>query len=231
MPIFLNIIQPIMGAFSCSALRKVFVSESQRKRAMTKVLILGAYGQIARVATRLLLEQTAAQLTLYLRNAKRLKTIGYEDRVHVVDADVLNLSALEAAMAGQDGVYANLSGRLKEQAEAIVQTMQRTGVKRLIFVSSMGIYGEVPNERYRDILDPYRDAARVIEASDIDYTILRPEWLNDRDEIDYGTTQKGEPFKNPSATVSRKSVADLVLKLVMTPGLESRKSLGVHKPF
>jgi len=198
---------------------------------MTKVLILGAYGQIARVATRLLLEQTAAQLTLYLRNAKRLKTIGYEDRVHVVDADVLNLSALEAAMAGQDGVYANLSGRLKEQAEAIVQTMQRTGVKRLIFVSSMGIYGEVPNERYRDILDPYRDAARVIEASDIDYTILRPEWLNDRDEIDYGTTQKGEPFKNPSATVSRKSVADLVLKLVMTPGLESRKSLGVHKPF
>ena len=37
---------------------------------MTRVLILGAYGQIARVATRLFLEQTD---TLYLRNAKRLK--------------------------------------------------------------------------------------------------------------------------------------------------------------
>ena len=50
----------------------------------------------------------------------------------------------------------------------------------------------------------------MIEDSDLDYTIIRPEWLNDRQEVDYGTTQKGEPFKNPSATVSRKSVADLV---------------------
>ena len=31
---------------------------------MTKVLILGAYGQIARVATGLFLEQTDVQLTL-----------------------------------------------------------------------------------------------------------------------------------------------------------------------
>ena len=56
--------------------------------------------------------------------------------------------------------------------------------------------------------------------------LIRPEWLNDRDEIDYGTTQKGEPFKNPSATVSRKSVADLVVRLATTRGLEIGKSLG-----
>jgi hypothetical protein len=37
------------------------------------VLILGANGQIARVATGLFLEQTDAHLTLYLRKAKRLK--------------------------------------------------------------------------------------------------------------------------------------------------------------
>jgi saccharopine dehydrogenase-like NADP-dependent oxidoreductase len=49
---------------------------------MTKVLILGAYGEIARVATRLFLEQTDVQLTLYLRNAKRLKKVGHE-RVRV----------------------------------------------------------------------------------------------------------------------------------------------------
>ena len=122
-----------------------------------------------------------------------------------------------------------LSGRMEEQARGIIRAMHKAGVKRLIFISSMGIYGEVPGERYRSILDPYRDSARVIEESDLDYTIIRPEWLNDRDEIDYGTTQKGEPFKNPSATVSRKSVADLVVRLASTPGLEIRKSLGVHK--
>jgi len=196
---------------------------------MTKVLILGAYGQIARVATRLFLEQTDTQLTLYLRNAKRLKVIGHQERVRAVEGDVLDGKTLDAAMAGQDCVYANLSGRMKEQARGIIKAMHKAGVKRLIFISSMGIYGEVPGERYRSILDPYRDSARVIEDSDLDYTIIRPEWLNDRDEVDYGTTQKGEPFKNPSATVSRKSVADLVVKLATTPGLEIRKSLGVHK--
>ena len=40
--------------------------------------------------------------------------------------------------------------------------MQATGLKRLIFISSMGIYGEVPGERYRSILDPYRDSAALI---------------------------------------------------------------------
>jgi uncharacterized protein YbjT (DUF2867 family) len=191
------------------------------------VLILGAHGQIARAATVLFLERTDAVLTLYLRNAERLRI--RSDRVRVVEGDVLDLPKLAAAMENQDVVYANLAGTLAEQARAIVQAMERATVKRLIFVSSMGIYGEVPGEQYRSILDPYRDAARVIEASDLDYTILRPAWLNNRDEIAYGTTKKGDRFKNSDAVVSRKSVADLVVKLATTQGLEGRESLGVHK--
>jgi len=196
---------------------------------VTKVLILGAYGQIARVATDLFLKETDAQLTLYLRNAKRLKHPGHADRVRIVEGDVLDEKILKEAIAGQDVVYANLSGSLEQQARYIVESMKVTGVKRLIFISSMGIYDEIPGERHGSILDPYRNAARVIEASDLDYTILRPAWLDNRNEIAYATTQKGEPFKNPSATVSRKSVADLVVRLATTPGLEVRRSLGVHK--
>jgi uncharacterized protein YbjT (DUF2867 family) len=93
----------------------------------------------------------------------------------------------------------------------------------------MGIYDEVPGERHGSILEPYRKSVGVTEASDLDYTILRPAWLNNRDDIGYATTQKGEPFKNGSETVSRKSVADLVVKLATTPGLEIRSSLGVHR--
>jgi uncharacterized protein YbjT (DUF2867 family) len=196
---------------------------------MTKVLILGAYGQIARVATDLFLQTTDADLTLYLRNAKRLKALAGTERVRVVEGDVLNASALQEAMVGQDVVYANLSGDLERQARIIVAAMETTGVKRLIFISSMGIHDEVPGERYGSILDPYRNAARVIEASSLDYTIVRPAWLNNKDEIAYGTTRKGEPFANPGATVSRKSVADLVVKLALRPGLEAQGSLGVHK--
>lgn len=93
----------------------------------------------------------------------------------------------------------------------------------------MGIYGEVPGEDHGSVLAPYRRSAELIEQSRLDYTILRPAWLNDRDEINYGTTQKGETFKNPSGVVSRKSVADLIVKLAMTPGLGFHQSLGVHK--
>jgi uncharacterized protein YbjT (DUF2867 family) len=196
---------------------------------MTNILILGANGQIARVTIDLFLKHTNARLTLYLRNARRLKLSGQADRMRVVEGDVLDTKTLEAAMADQDVVYANLAGELEQQARRIVKAMEKTGVKRLIFVSSMGIYDEVPGERFGSILDPYRKSASLIEASELDYTILRPAWLNNRDEINYATTPKGEPFKNPSEQVSRKSVADLVVKLAMTPRLEIRSSLGVHK--
>jgi uncharacterized protein YbjT (DUF2867 family) len=196
---------------------------------MTKILILGAHGQIARVATDLFLKRTDARLTLYLRNARRLKSSGHADRVRVVEGDVLDTRALESAMAGQDVVYANLAGQLEQQARCIVTAMKQTGLKHLIFISSMGIYDEIPGERHGSILEPYRKSASIIEASGLDYTILRPAWLNDRNEIAYGTTQKGEPFKNAAGVVSRKSVADLVVKLAMTTGLEVRASLGIHK--
>jgi uncharacterized protein YbjT (DUF2867 family) len=196
---------------------------------MTGILILGAHGQIACAATHLFLQRPDVELTLYLRNVKRLHQLGGTDRVRIVEGDVLDARKLNAAMAGQDIVYANLSGQLEQQARHIVEAMDAVGLKRLIFISSMGIYDEVPGERYGRILDPYRNAARVIEASDLDYTILRPAWLDNRDEVAYGTTQKGEPFRNPSATVSRKSVADLVVRLATTPGLATRHSLGVHR--
>ena len=83
---------------------------------MTNILILGANGGIARVATSLFLARTDARLTLYLRNARRLKMSAHADRVRVVEGDVLNQKALEEAMAGQDVVYANLAGDLEQQA-------------------------------------------------------------------------------------------------------------------
>lgn len=191
-----------------------------------KVLILGANGQLARNTTRVFLRDTDAQLTLYLRRAGRL---GNPDpsRVRVVEGDVLNLPALTAAMQGQDVVYANLAGDMKRQAECIVQAMHAAGIMRLIFITSMGIYGEVPGERYRAVLDPYRDSARVIEASDLDYTLLRPSWFTNDEAVDYQLTHKGEPFRGHD--VSLNSLSDLIVKLARTPGLESRSSLGVSR--
>jgi len=193
---------------------------------MMKVLILGANGQLARNTTRVFLRDTDARLTLCLRRASRLKNPD-PSRVTIVDGDVLDRPTLLAAMRGQDVVYANLAGDMKTQAEHIVEAMHAAGVKRLVFISSMGIYGEVPGESYRSVLDPYRDSADVIERSDLDYTILRPGWFTHDAAVDYQLTQKGDPFRGHD--VSLNSLSDLTVKLATTPELEIRRSLGVSK--
>jgi uncharacterized protein YbjT (DUF2867 family) len=193
---------------------------------LTNVLVLGANGQLARNTARVFLRDTNARLTLYLRRASRLKN-PHPARVTIVEGDVLDRVQLEAAMKGHGVVYANLSGAMKQQADRIVASMHATGLRRLIFISSMGIYGEVPGERYGSQLDPYRDSAAVIEASDLDYTILRPGWFTRDREVSYHLTQKGEPFRGHD--VSLDSLSALIVKLALTPGMESRRSLGVSR--
>jgi uncharacterized protein YbjT (DUF2867 family) len=149
--------------------------------------------------------------------------------VRVLEGDATDVEALKAAIPGHDAVYANLSGAMRKQAKAIVEAMRSCGVKRLVFISSMGIYDEVPVEKVGSVLDPYRESAAIVEASGLDYTIVRPAWLDDEDVVAYGITRKGEAFRSPGATVSRRSVADLVVRLCMTPGLHSKESLGVHR--
>jgi uncharacterized protein YbjT (DUF2867 family) len=193
---------------------------------MIKVLILGANGQLARNTTTFFLERTDARLTLYLRRARRLRNPD-PDRVTIVEGDVLDRPTLEAALQGQDVVYANLAGAMAQAARVIVDAMRATGLKRLIFMSSMGIYGEVPGETYRSVLDPYRDSAAVIEASDVDYTIVRPGWFTRDEAIAYQITRKGQPFRGHD--VSLNSVSDLIVKLALSPTMEVRRSLGVSR--
>jgi nucleoside-diphosphate-sugar epimerase len=131
---------------------------------LSNVLILGANGGIARLAIDLFLKETDVRLTLYLRHSYRLRNME-SNRVRVIEGDVLDIEKLKEAMIGQDVVYANLAGDLEQMAKNIVEAMDATGVKRLIFISSMGIYDEVPGEKYGSILDPYRKAAQIIEAS------------------------------------------------------------------
>jgi uncharacterized protein YbjT (DUF2867 family) len=193
---------------------------------MPRILILGANGQLARHTTDVFLRHPEVRLTLYLRRADRL-TNPDPARVSVTEGDVTDLEALQTVMPGHDTVVASLAGALPQQARTIVTAMQATALNQLIFISSMGIYGEVPGELYRHVLNPYRDAAAVIEASNLDYTILRPGWFTQDSEISYQLTQKGEPFRGRE--VSLTSLSDLIVKLALNPQMEVRRSLGVSR--
>lgn len=202
---------------------------------MVKVLILGANGQIARLATAQLVD-AKADLRLFLRNANRLQS-EKTGRAEIIDGDAANVADLTQAMVGVDVVYANLAGHnIEQQAKSVVAAMTQTGIKRLIWVSTLGIYDEVPgkfgqwNHQMLDdgYLPTYAAAAKVIEASELDYTIIRPAWLDNKDEVDYELTQKGEAFKGTE--VSRKSVATYIVHLINNPSEQVRRSVGINKP-
>lgn len=204
-----------------------------------RVLILGATGHIAHFAIEALLQESDYQLLLFTRHPKKLGQLD-DSREKVIAGDVLNKAELNDAVKQADVVYANLANpAIEDQAQNIVKAMDAAGVKQLVWISSIGIYDEVPGKfgewnnqqlggGQRDsYLGTYRAAADVISNSDLAYTIIRPAWLTNKDEVDYETTKRGEAFKGTE--VSRKSIGSLVAKIIQHPADYARQDLGVDK--
>ncbi len=200
---------------------------------MTKVLIIGASGSIGSVVAPELLKKTNADLVLASRHPQEI-TIVNPDREQALKLDVTNDQELAMALKGVNFVFAALSGRMNIFAKHLVKVMNAVGIKRLAFITTMGIYqeipawlGESPDPYHNMILRPYRKAADIIENSDLDYTIIRPGWL-DNGNADYELTKKGEPFGGHD--VSRYAIADLVAKIVNDPSFGSHESYGINRP-
>lgn len=201
---------------------------------MTRVLILGANGAISKAAINSFLENTSYTLRLFLRDANRLPDYA-SDRIRVREGDATNFEDVNSAMEDVDIVFASLSGELDKEASTIVKAMEQNRVDRLTFVAALGIYNEVPgefgewvNEQIHNHLPIYKQAADIIESSNLDYTILRPAWLSDINEIDYEITHKNELFKGTE--VSRKSVAAVAVQIAKNPELYLKENIGINKP-
>lgn len=190
---------------------------------MKKVIIIGASGSLASVLIEELNKQKDIHLTLFLRNKNRLSS-RHLSNTTIVEGDVMDYSKLKDAITGQDIVYVNLAGNLEAMAKNIVKAMQETRVKRIIAVSSIGIY----TTPLKSVLQPYRKLADIIEASGLDYTILRPDWFTNADEVDYDITRKGEPEKGTA--ISRKSMAAFIASVIEKPELWKSENIGISKP-
>lgn len=191
---------------------------------MKNIIILGASGSLAKYVINVLKADEDVHLTLFVRNKMRLGNVDTSGCT-LIEGDVLDYDSLKNALRGQDVVYGNLSGDLGAMAKNIVMAMHETGVKKLIFISSIGIY----DEPVRSVLKPYRAAADVIESSDLDYTILRPTWFTNDNEVDYELTSKGQPEKG--SVISRKSIAAFISKIIQSPDKYRRQNLGINKPI
>lgn len=200
---------------------------------MKKVLLIGATGSIGRTVRETLLNETDAQLTLFSR---RIKNHGInQKREKVIQGSALNTADVRRAAQGQDVVFAALSGDVAGFAETIVSVLEsmQPNAPKLIFLTTMGIYQEIPSwlgespEPYSNgILRGFRLAADKIEASTLNYTIIRPGWFTNG-PVSYELTKKGEPFGGHD--VSRKSIADLVKKATEDLSYQNHESLGINE--
>lgn len=201
---------------------------------MKKVLILGASGQIAIHVLEMLKASPDLVATLVVRTPAKLPAVLPPGAI-VLEGDVMDRDFVAKAMSGQDIVYANLFGEMDAQAQVYLSLMKDEGIERLIHISTLGIYDEIPgafgewnNQMLGPYLPPYRRAADLIEASALDYLIIRPAWLSDNDEIDYEFTGARGPFKGTE--VSRKSIAKIVYDAIKASAPLGRKNIGVNKP-
>lgn len=177
---------------------------------MKNVLTLGASGGLAGYVIDELQKKNDIHLTLFLRNKKRLNT-GPAANCTIIEGDVLDYNKLKDAIAGQDIVYVNLAGNLEAMSQNIVKVMKETGVKRIIAISSIGIY----NTPLRSVLIPYRKLADVIEDSRLEYTILRPTWVTSANEEVFELTRKDEPENG--SVISQKVLLHLLQKSLRNP--------------
>ena len=201
-----------------------------------RILILGAAGQISKMLTNRLLQETDAELVLYARNANRRIANSDPSRVTVVDGDFNDSAKLLEAMKDVAIVYLN-DMNSPEATKTIVDAAKKSGVSKIIGATILGIYDEVIGEFGkwnarmvgRTGTNRHKESAKIIEESGIDFTLLRLTWLyNQEGNEKYMFSQKGEPFIG--AQVSRQAVARLIMDIIENPTIHSNKSLGISEP-
>lgn len=202
------------------------------------ILILGAAGQIGRMLTEELLRQTNHSLVLYARNASNRLSVHDETREVIMNGDFKEKHSLISAMEEADLVYINDMGD-EASTKTILEAMEETGVTKAIAAGVLGVYDEVPgafgewNKRMIGGGPRMRSqitSAQLLEASPLDYTLLRLTWLyNQPGKTNYMLTHKGEPFIG--AQVTRQAVTQCIIDIIEEPSDKyAQTSLGVSEP-
>jgi putative NADH-flavin reductase len=106
---------------------------------MKKVIILGASGSLAPYVIEALKQLQHVEITLFVRNISRLSK-SVAEGCTVIEGDAMNYNSVKNAITGHQIVYVNLAGNLETMTTNIVKAMKETSVKRIIAISSIGIY-------------------------------------------------------------------------------------------
>ena len=168
-----------------------YALKQQAERGKVKVLIVGATGGLGKeLVSRALWH--GHEGTVLVRNPAKLE--GQNERLRVVQGDVLDPAAVRSAVHGQDAVVSalgtpsprNRSTLLLKGTGNIVGAMERQGVGRLVCVTILGTgdsgrrHGSLLYRLFvlgffvRPMLEDKERQEEVIRGSRLDWTIVRP---------------------------------------------------------
>lgn len=204
-----------------------------------KLLIIGANGKVARLIEDKIVtddQYKDIDLTLLLRNKSRLSKYEKEKQVTLIEGDTSDTELLTTLMNDADMVYVAFADDFDDATNNIIDAAKDARLTCIISSSSIGLLNEEPNPDFAKwnqsmlgkILPGLRAARDRYEKSGLNYVIMRFAWLNDLDEVEYKITDQTEKFAGTG--VSRKSVADAILKVIKDPGAYKNEIIGISDP-
>ena len=197
---------------------------------MKKILILGASSPTGKVLlTHLQTSNKNLEITCLVRNPEKLSSFG---KINIIKGDVIDQQLLSSSMKDKDMIITLLAGdNLVTLAENIIKSMKENNVKRIIWMTGMGIHHEVPGP-IKEILDKlvmsqphYVKAADTIMNSGLDYTLLRGAHLTDNDNRKYYIQKEGEDLH--CNTCDRIAIAEFIETIIDNMDLYKNESIGV----
>lgn len=153
------------------------------------VVIFGSTGSVGRPLVREALAQ-GHQVTAFARRPEKLGLEDAGSALTVVQGDVTDADAVERAVAGHDAVICVLGAGRKGRVRAagtrnIVRAMERTGVKRLVCQSTLGVGESSANLNFfwkhlmfgmllKGAFADHVEQEEVVRESGLDWVIVRP---------------------------------------------------------
>ncbi len=200
-----------------------------------RILIFGASGSTGQ---ELVVEglREGQNITAFVRNPNAISI--KNDRLTIFKGDILNATQVAEALKGQDAVISVLGNKtsiaiwrpnttISDGLRNIIPAMKKAGVKRLLFVTSFGVSNNIffleklfIKIFLKNIFADIPEQERLIENSDLDWTIVRPARLvNNLKTTKY---KAGENLRlGIFSKISRADVADFLLK-----SLNEKESFG-----
>ncbi len=214
------------GADPAGARARTFPNLSHFCAKTMQVLILGATGGTGRELVKQALGH-GHSVRAVARKPEKVKAV--HPRLEVVQGDIGDPKTLAAALKGQDAVLSAVGVNerkpntiLSDGVGNLLTAMKRQKVKRLIFVSSLGVgdskgqLGPVYNlvvlpALLKNIFADKETAEQLIRESDADWTIVRPGSLTNRLLTGKYRVGPDAAKKRWLPRVSRADVADFML--------------------